>query len=103
MKYWNKKDIGKVLVYRTLYDQENEQIAIVKTYEETSNVIKAVNYPIALNSRLFILGLPKIQEKKDKNSLKNAGDWYFVKRVSKEERQELERILKSRKEISDVF
>ena len=104
MKYkWNKKDAGKILIYKTLYGQENEQIAVVKTYKETPNTIKAIVYPIGLNSRLFFVGLPKIQEKKDKGSLEDVGDWYFVKKVSKEEKQELKRISKFGKEISDTF
>jgi len=88
---WNKNDIGKIIIYSNL-SKKKEKVAILEIYEDTPNTIGIVNYPISLNSRISLLGLRKSQEQKDSSLLDKVGDWCSLGEVSKDEREELNRI-----------
>ena len=99
---WNKSDIGKILVYRKEAGlEEDEAIAIYNICNNDSNTVRAIEYPIKLTSKIFLLGLTKDQEKESREYLKKPGDWFYVDNATREERSVLEKIAKSPKILLD--
>ena len=94
MKNWNKKDTGKIIIFKTLSGKESEEAALVRFYKEVPGIIKVIEYPLSLDSKIFHLGLSKLQEKNKLEDLNEPGDWYCKGKVSKQEYKELERIAK---------
>ena len=92
MANWNKSDYGKVIVFRDVKGLDNK-VAVHSSNPLVPNTVGVIEYPIFLNSKIvFEVGVPKNQEVKSQEYLKKAGDWYFVGFVSKDEKEELERI-----------
>jgi len=92
MSNWCKKDIERKVKFLDEFGKEGE-VAIVNVYKEVPNTIRVVEYPISLKSKIFHLGLPKEQEKEDSYGLKEPGDWYSEGKVSKDESDEIKRII----------
>ena len=88
---WNKNDIGKIIIYLNL-SRKKEKVAISEVYENTPHTLGVVDYPISLDSKISLLGLRKNQEKKDFSLLEKTGEWCFLGEVSKDDREELNRI-----------
>ena len=102
MSGWNKLDIGKIIVYKSKPEVgtilTNETVAIYDIDSKVSSIVKGINYPIELPSRITsVIGLIKDQEKDKEEYLKEPGDWYCKGYVSKDEMGELERIAKASK------
>ena len=100
MNEWNKLDIGKIIVYKIKPELGgalmNEEVAIYGIDSRVPNIVKAINYPLALSSRISsVIGLVKSQEKEKEEYLKEPGDWYCKGYVSKQVMEELERIAKT--------
>lgn len=113
MKHWKKSDIGSVILYRKVGGlKENDKIVIYNVNLETPNTVGFVEYPIALNSKIYspllnskigLVGIVKNQKKYDEKYLEKAGDWCFIDKVSKDERGVLEIIAKTPKRPSDII
>jgi hypothetical protein len=110
MKKWNKKDIGKIILYRGEKGLD-EKVTIYDVDSRTPNRIGFVEYPIALDSdihplylssRIGIVGLIKNQRKESKEYLEKAGDWCFIDKVSGDEMRELKRIARISRDISEI-
>jgi len=104
MKNWRKRDVGKVIIP----ENDKKKIIIYDIPKETSDLVRYVEHPILLDlklpfphlkSRIGILGIIKDQEKKDEGDLKEAGDWYFVEKVSKEDMKILKEVRNSPKYV----
>ncbi len=100
--HWNKSDIGKVIEYRGI-NHITEKVVIFNYNKEIPTNVEVLGFPITLNSSLAILGLVKNQEKKSKEELKNAGDWYFIKKASSEEMNVLKKFAEAPKTIDDFM
>lgn len=88
---WNKKDIG----WRVLFSDASGKlgdVAILKCYEQIPNTIMVIDHPISLYSKIYLLGLSKEQEKVAPYILEKIGDWFYMEKVSKDVREELDRI-----------
>ena len=90
-KAWNEKDIG----WRVLFSDDSGKlgdVAILKIYEQVPNTIMVIDHPISLDSKIYLLGLSKEQEKVAPYILEKIGDWFYMEKVPKDVREELDRI-----------
>jgi len=100
MEPWIETDIGNILVYRKAgEDNSNEKVAIFEVYGNSLDSIGVIDYPISLKSKFALLGLLKCQEKKSKEHLKSAGDWYLAGIASQDEMNVLYKLKKLPKNL----
>ena len=92
---WNKNDVGSIINY---IDEKKEKgtLAILNIYEEIIDEIRGIEYPISLSSRIFRLGLKKDRELEQEILLKYVGDWCYQGKVSEVQREQLDKISKTR-------
>jgi hypothetical protein len=93
MKKWRKGDIGKRIIY------EGGEVIIYDANSNVPNTIKFAEYPILfehqndkempikVNSEIGLAYVVKSQKKKSIEDVQKPGDWYFVQKVSKDERK----------------
>ncbi|MGY4884835.1 MAG: hypothetical protein ACP5NZ_04630 [Nanobdellota archaeon] len=98
---WNNLDIGKIIVCKGK-NGFFDKIAIYNVYNEIPNTLGFVDYPFNGNLILGQMGVIKDNQKENKESLQNPGDWYLVGEVSKDERRILEGLVKMpKREVVD--
>ena len=90
-KVWTNEDEDCILSHLNK-KRELEVIAILETYKETPRTIKAIEYPISLDSKIFLLGLDKSREKESSFLFEYVGDWCYQGKVSRDEKEEIKRI-----------
>ncbi len=99
---WTKEDIDSVYEY---IDKDGVKgvLSVLNIYEETPNEIKGMDYPPTQDSKIFRLGLKKHRELPYGISLENIGDWKSIGKLSPDEIEERDKILKERKGLSDIL
>ncbi len=98
---WTQEDMGKVIFYNN--KKGLEEIAAIVGIDKAPNTILAIEYPMHSKSRTYLLGLKKDKEKDNYLLLEEVGDWHYKKDVSKEEREEIDKISKSERRFSEEF
>ena len=92
----NEKDIGDVLARLNVIDLDGKKeigrLAVVKTYEETPNDIQIIEYPMELDSKIYVMKFEGLKKRGNRLEFENVGDWCYEGKVSKDEREELNRI-----------
>jgi hypothetical protein len=118
MRKWRKSDIGKRIVCRVKSDLGNKlEDKKVIIYDVNSKVPDTVRFaespliyhermgdiqaPIELKSKIGLVYVVKKQEKEGKEYMKDLGDWYFVDKVSNDQKRILKIIADSPKRLSD--
>lgn len=89
----NQKDLtGKIILYRNELKGEDEKLAVCGIAFENTSVMKVLEYPIKLYSKIRNIGIVKHHQKQSKKDLEDVGDWYLIKEASRIEREVMERI-----------
>lgn len=112
MSKWRSWDIGKIIVYREelpcTNNLMNREVAIYDVCSRVPNTIRVIecpipldDYPVSLKSKISLTGMIKCNEKKGEEYLEKAGDWYFKRYVSKEEKKVLKKVAKDLKVYLD--
>ena len=88
----NELNTGSIILYINEL-MEKDRVAISKIDKKIPNTLLVVHYPIGLNSRIFLLGLEKEQEKEYPWDMKKPFDWIYGGKVkNNSDIEELERI-----------
>lgn len=89
----SQKDlINKIISYRNELKGEDETLAVCGVAFENTSVMKVLEYPINLYSKIRNIEIVKRHQKQGKKDLETAGNWYILKEASKVEREVMERI-----------
>lgn len=92
-KILSQKDlIGKIISYRNEFKGGDEKLAVCGVAFENTSVMKVLEYPINLYSKVRNIGIVKRHQKQGKKDLENVGDWYILKEASKVEKEVMEKI-----------
>ena len=95
-KNWTEEDIGKIIHYKNYVFGEENKVAIAGVDKDITGRLIVVNHPIGYGSKIFYTDVPKKDQRKlDASYFKKQGDYSIVGEVSKDEKEELERIRKS--------
>ena len=101
---WNKSNIGSIVTFMDEY-RKKVTIAIYDVNVDVPRTVDFVLYPIGLTSKITrgSAGIPKDQEKQSIDDFKESGDWFYMGRVSKDEKEQLERFSKTRRSLLNNF
>jgi len=92
-KIQSQEDLtGKVILYRNELKGEDEKLAVCGVAFENTSVMKVLEYPINLYSKIRNIEIVKRHQRQGKKDLETTGDWYLIKEASKVEREIMERI-----------
>ena len=92
MKSWTKRDLGKILIYKDKFNKKNQAL-IINYFPDFPGLLRLIEYPISLDSKISYFRLPKYQMKDNPDSLEAPRDWCYKERVSKQQLEEIERLI----------
>ncbi len=102
---WNKSNIGSIVTFMDEY-RKKVTIAIYDVNVDVPRTVDFVLYSIRLTSEITqrgSAGIPENQEKQSIDDLEKPGDWVYNGKVSKDEKEQLERFSKTRRSLLDNF